>query len=146
MDRPKQLTGYQLLYRAAWPLALMGTIIWASGTQGPVVPGALSFPHLDKVVHFFAFGLIATLVYRALPHWLDRRKAAVLAVLVAALFGVGDEFRQSFNPQRFTDFWDWVMDICGAAVAVTVYRFWPFYRNLLETSVNPFKRKDRHGG
>lgn len=139
------MTERQRWWRVVWPVAVMATILWSSGTQGPEVPGAVSFPHLDKVVHFFVFGLIATLLYRALPQWLDRRRATWLTIVAVSMFGLADEFRQSFNPARFTDFWDWVMDTLGAAVAVVAYRFWPFYRNLLESSVNPFK-KDRNGG
>lgn len=123
----------------------MATILWSSGTAGPAVPGPLMFPHFDKVGHFLVFGLIATLIYRAVPHWVEWRKAAFFAVAMVSFFGFMDEFRQSFNPGRSPSVLDWMADTLGGLVAVAAYRFWPFYRNLLERSLNPFK-KDRHGG
>lgn len=145
MDQTLRLTNRQLLYRALFPLAVIVSILWGSGGTSPSVPGALTFPHFDKVVHFFVFGLIATLIYRALPHWVSRRKAALLAIGLTSFFGFADEFRQSFNAERYASFFDWAADTAGAIVAVTAYRFWPFYRELLERTLTVFGRK-HHGG
>jgi VanZ family protein len=134
-----------LLWRSMWPVVLMLTILWGSGTHGPEVPRVLVFPHFDKVVHFFVFGLIGTLILRVVFHWRDRLKAVLFAVALTALFGALDEFRQSLNPHRSADLADWAADAFGALVAALAYTLWPFYRNLLETRLNPFKRR-RDGG
>jgi VanZ family protein len=118
--------------RLLWPLALMVTILWSSGTGGPQVPRAFTFPHFDKVGHFFMFGLIATLLLRAVFHWPDRFKAVLFAVALTSLFGALDEFRQSLNPYRHADLADWAVDTAGAVVAALAYTLWPFYRGLLE--------------
>ena len=53
-------------------------------------------------------------------------------MLAVSLFGVADEFRQSFTPGRSVEFADWVADSLGAGAGVLLYTFWPFYRRLLE--------------
>lgn len=133
------------LYRTVWPLSLMLTILWASGTAGPEFPGRLIFPHFDKVAHFFIFGLIGTLVYRAVYGWPDRLKAMLFAVALTALFGALDEFRQSLNPRRYAEYADWLIDALGATIAVAAYTRWTGYRNLLERRVFVFRRR-RDGG
>jgi VanZ family protein len=124
-----------LLYRAAFPILLMASIIWSSGTGGPEIPRALIFPHFDKVGHFFMFGLIGTLIYRVVFKVPGGFRAALFAVALTSLFGAMDEFRQSLNPQRSAHYGDWIADTLGAVVAVAAYRFWPYYRNLLEWPV-----------
>jgi hypothetical protein len=113
-----------------WPVALAVMIEIASGRSMTGAP--FLFPHSDKIIHFFVFGLLATLVLRTGAVW--RRKAwrGWLAVLVVSLFGIVDEFRQSFTPGRFVEVTDWAADTCGAAVAVCAYLCWGGYRALLE--------------
>lgn len=133
-----------------WPVAMMATIIWASGTGGAEVPSGMRFPHLDKVAHFLIFGLIGTLIYRVVFTRPGKWRAFWFAVGLTSLFGVLDETRQSFNPNRSVEIADWLADTSGALLAIGLYRFWPFYRNLLETRVVLFKRKrngaERSGG
>lgn len=117
----------------------MATILLGSGGGPPATPGWLVFPHLDKVVHFLTFGLVATAVYRALPLWVKPGRAILYAVVITSLFGLADEVRQSFNPLRHMDYVDWLADTCGAALAVFVYSRWPFYRKLLESKFNPLR-------
>ena len=50
------------------------------------------------------------------------------------VFGVLDEWHQSFIPGRFSEFADWIADSLGAAVAVFLYTKWHRYRRLLETA------------
>ncbi len=112
-------------WRWAYPLALAGMIVVASGQSHVAGPQGLS---LDKVAHFTIFGLLATLVARC--PGVRRFRYAILAV---SLFGITDEFRQSFTPGRSVEFADWVADTTGALTAVSLYVFWPRYRRLLET-------------
>lgn len=90
------------------------------------------FPHFDKVTHFFIYGLLATLTLRALG---SRRWAPWLAITAVSLFGASDEWHQSFVPGRSCEVADWVADTLGAALAVSLYRRWEFYRRLLEFSL-----------
>ncbi len=80
---------------------------------------------IDKVAHFAVFGLLATLVVRTgCRPW--------LAVLLVALFGFTDEWRQSFTPGRTVEVADWVADTLGAITAVAIYTRWTRYRVWLE--------------
>ncbi|MBI5381763.1 MAG: VanZ family protein [Opitutae bacterium] len=93
-------------------------------------------PHLDKVTHFAVYGLLATLVLRALP----AGRRAWLAVALVSLFGISDEWHQSFTPGRSVEFADWLADTLGAALAVTLYVRWTWYRRLLETRLSWSRR------
>jgi VanZ family protein len=112
-------------WRWAYPLALAAVVVFASGRGQVAAPSIVNF---DKLAHFAIFGLLATLVARC-PGVSRFRYAIVLA----SLFGIGDEFRQSFTPGRSVELADWMADTAGAVTAVTAYVLWPAYRRLLET-------------
>ena len=63
-----------------------------------------------------------------------------IAVLAVSLFGLTDEWHQSFTPGRFVEVADWVADTLGAIVAVTIYVRWPRARAALE---HPLWRRQR---
>ncbi len=130
--------------RLAWPVALVAVITIASGgAAAPVVPGAVSgIPHFDKVVHFFVFGLLATLVLRAFSRENGYRLAATIAVLVTSAFGLADELHQSTNPVRHFSWLDWMADTAGAVVAVSVYLGWARYRTALEMPLRVPQRRE----
>jgi VanZ family protein len=111
-----------------WPLAIAAMILLASSRSTVASPRVTNF---DKVAHFAAFGLLATLMCRLGNGW----RAAGWAVAVASAFGASDEWHQSFVPGRFSDVFDWVADTLGALVAVTLYTGWLSYRRLLERTV-----------
>lgn len=111
-----------------WPLAVATLIVIASGRSAVASPDIVG---IDKVAHFFVFGLLATLVAR--NGFVPGR--AWVAVVLVSLFGITDEWHQSFTPGRSVQVADWVADTLGAAVAVACYAGWPAYRRLLEGPV-----------
>jgi len=110
--------------RWLYPLALAVTVVFASGQSQVAGPDVVNF---DKLSHLAVFGLLATLVLRA-----PGLRYAWVAVVAVSLFGAADELHQSFTPGRAVEFADWIADSVGALMAVVVYRFWPWYRRLLE--------------
>ncbi len=122
-------------WRWVYPLMLATMVVVASGRGQVAAPDIVN---IDKAVHFAVFGLLATLVIRA-----PGIAGGWVAVLVVSLFGIGDEWRQSFTPGRQVEFADWVADTLGAIVAVTAYQGWSAYRRLLEW---PLERVWRRGG
>jgi len=68
---------------------------------------------------------------------------AWLAVLTVSAFGVTDEWHQSFVPGRDCDVFDWLSDTLGAALAVTLYVKWAWYRRLLEMRVGPHRQVEK---
>lgn len=123
-----------------WPLMLAGTITWCSG-QPASVPG-VDFIEIDKVGHFAAYGALATAMLRhpALGRW--PLLGGWWALVLASVYGLGDEFRQSLtHGVRQYDLADWVADTVGAIVAVVCYLRWPAYRRLLERPIFRRRRK-----
>ncbi len=96
------------------------------------VESGIHIVNFDKVVHFSVYGLMGTLVSRALGPARHRG----WAVVIVSLFGASDEIHQYFTPGRSMEFADWVADTLGAAVAVTLYTKWAWYRAKLE---NPLR-------
>lgn len=108
-----------------WPLALGSLIVVASGRSAVAAPDIVG---IDKVTHFLVFDLLGTLVVR---NGFPPRRAWI-AVLAVSIFGLTDEWHQSFTPGRSVEVADWVADTLGAAVAVACYAGWPAYQRLLE--------------
>lgn len=103
-------------------MALAATIFVASGRGQVAAPDIVDF---DKAAHFFVYGLLATLVVRAGPR-------PVWAVGITILYGLTDEWHQSFTPGRSVEWLDVMADALGAVVAVAVYTGWTGYRRWLE--------------
>jgi VanZ family protein len=108
-----------------WPVLLATVIVCASGRGQVAAPDIVNF---DKAAHFAIYGLLATLVAR--NGFVPGR--AWVPIVAVSLFGLTDEWHQSFTPGRSVDLVDWLADTVGAAVAVAAYAGWPVYRATLE--------------
>jgi VanZ family protein len=111
-----------------WPLLLGVMIVFASSFSHVAAPDV---PNIDKIGHGLVYGLLATLLVRNGFFF----KRVWLAVVFVSLFGISDEWHQSFTPGRSVEFADWVADTSGATLAVALYAVWGWYRRLLETSI-----------
>lgn len=86
----------------------------------------------DKLAHFLVFGLVATSVIR-IPIFINRNwNGALKVICLISLYGVLDEFRQSFTAGRSVELDDWIADTLGALLASVLYLKWHWYRRLLE--------------
>lgn len=103
------------------------TIFNASGQSAVAAPDIVS---IDKVGHFGVFGLLGVLIARTQP-----LKRWWLGLVLASLYGITDEWRQSFTPGRSVEFADWIADTLGAALAVTLYARWTFFRGVMEWKI-----------
>ena len=112
-----------------WPAALAATIFLASSRSQVAAPDV---PGIDKIAHFFVYGLFGTLLARVSTVARLRPLGMYTAVVLASIFGISDEFHQSFTPGRSVELADWLMDTGGAALAVFVYGRWRHYRSWLE--------------
>lgn len=80
---------------------------------------------LEKSAHFFEFAVLAFLLVRAVdPVQLGRRRAFAVAVLIAWLYALTDEFHQSYVPGRDADWFDVVFDWAGAFVGASLGLYW----------------------
>ena len=81
----------------------------------------------DKQAHAFTYGVLAVLCLMGLTGWRWRRVAGASllgAFVIAVVYGVSDEFHQSFVPGRSPDVADVVADAAGAALALTAAWGW----------------------
>jgi len=77
------------------------------------------FPHFDKLAHFSIYGLLAATLVGAVPPDLRRRRpwaAAGAIILWCLIYGIADEFHQSFIPGRSPSLADIGADTIGAIV------------------------------
>jgi len=82
-------------------------------------PETLTLYHgyIRKFAHFAEYAVLAFLAFRALAPF--KHKYAI-ALALAAIVAVIDEFNQSLNPSRTSSPWDVALDIAGAASAILV--------------------------
>jgi len=102
------------------PVLWAALIFWFSTL--PTTPTSMIYWQdfiIKKSAHVFEYGIFATLLYRALKEsGFSKRKAAFWAILTAVLYGVTDEFHQSFTPGREPRFRDVIFDTIGASLAI----------------------------
>lgn len=113
---PEKIPGDRRLIFYWLPLALYcGAIFWQSAY--PSIQGPEPFSQFDKVQHLAAYGIMAWLFARALTREAPALSPGTIrwtAVAFACLYGLSDEFHQSFVPSRTADVWDWAADTAGA--------------------------------
>ena len=71
----------------------------------------------------FEYAVFVILNFRAyLNYGVEKKKALKIALLTAILYGISDEFHQSFTPGREPALRDVIFDTIGASIAV--YFIW----------------------
>jgi VanZ family protein len=100
------------------PLLWCAIIFIQSAFATPdVVP---HWPYLDKLLHAGVYALLGLLLYRALgslPGLRDQRRWLVMmATLLTTLYGLSDEWHQSFVAQRSAEAADLAADFIGGIV------------------------------
>ena len=111
------------------PVALDAALIFflSSIPSLPSPPG----PFSDKHFHFASYAVLATLLVRALASARLRNvtgRVAVIAILLATLYGVTDEIHQRFVPGRTAALDDLAADALGAAAAAGLLLAWAIIR------------------
>lgn len=92
-------------------------IYWLSDQATLPVPHLFSFQ--DKILHVGAYFIMGVLAWRSFRHLLNRSIIlALLSITFCSLYGISDEWHQSFVAGRFSDIADWLADTGGAALAV----------------------------
>ena len=103
-----------------WLAALLwaGLIFWLSSSPDAQGGGWLLslVPYGDKLAHAAAFGLLSVFVYLASGNFF-------LALALASLYGVADEWHQSRVPGRSRDGLDWLADTLGALFMLLAVRY-----------------------
>lgn len=105
-------------------ITIMVMIFFLSHQPGDFVP-LPQFPGLDKSAHILVYGcLAASILYflQSFPAFAENRTLTVIiTVLFCLLYGVSDEYHQSFIPGRFVSIWDVAADGFGALLAAGIW-------------------------
>lgn len=94
----------------------------------PSLPVPQLFEHQDKLHHFMAYFMMGVLAWRSFRHFIKSAHFLMAASIVfCSLYGISDEWHQSFVDGRTADAVDWLADTFGATIAAAVLsRFFPF--------------------
>ena len=80
---------------------------------------------VKKSAHLLEYGLLTILLYRALKKGgVEKQEAGVYSIILSVLYGVSDEFHQSFTPGRDPTVRDVLFDTIGSVLAV--YVLWKY--------------------
>ncbi|MGD9006502.1 MAG: VanZ family protein [Desulfobacteraceae bacterium] len=101
------------------PVAALCALIFMQSAYPP--PGQIPpWPHIDKLLHLCVYGLLGALICRALstigPLNANKWRLLVCAVVLTTLYGLSDEWHQSFVPGRDASAADLLADFAGALV------------------------------
>ncbi len=110
------------LIRAVPAVAWMTFIFVMSSQERFTQPFGLSTFLLSIAAHLFLYGVLATLLLLAFDRGGNTSKSARIAAIAGAvLFGISDEFHQSFVPGRDASLFDVAVNTLGAAIAVSIW-------------------------
>jgi VanZ family protein len=87
--------------------------------------------NVDKYLHAMLYAGFGALLVRAFAGGWHRRvtmAVVVMTILIAAAYGVSDEFHQSFVPHRNVEAMDVVADSVGASIAAVTLYAWDIIR------------------
>lgn len=109
-------------------LFVMGAIFYFSHQPGDKVDLS-AFWGFDKVAHLVAYSILAATVI--LAHGRNSRqnspkKVVLTTIIVCLLYGISDEFHQSYMPGRFVSIGDVAADVLGSILACG---FWWYLRS-----------------
>ncbi|OIO71940.1 MAG: hypothetical protein AUJ56_02975 [Zetaproteobacteria bacterium CG1_02_49_23] len=100
-------------------IAWCGLIFFLSSQSALPLPPM--FPHADKLIHAGAYAVMGIFAWRMFQHSsCPAVLHMILSVCVCSLYGISDEWHQSFVPGRDSDVADWLADTIGALLAVSV--------------------------
>ncbi|HLE48806.1 MAG TPA: VanZ family protein [Patescibacteria group bacterium] len=82
---------------------------------------------IKKTAHLIEYSTFTVLLFRALiKSSVNKKKAAIISVIIAMIYAFSDEFHQSFTPGREPKLRDVLIDISGSILtALFIYRIAP---------------------
>ena len=92
-------------------------VVWMAAIfEFSSVPGSRLPGRFGTLAHFLTYAILGGLLALALKRGRPSGRAIALAVMVASLYAVTDEFHQAFVPLRTPDVADWGVDTLGSLV------------------------------
>ncbi|HHB76948.1 MAG TPA: VanZ family protein [Desulfobulbus sp.] len=103
-------------------ILVMGAIFFLSSQPGDTL-SLPEIPNLDKLLHAGIYGVLAATTMFAVQENSKHVRpymVGVFVILFCLLYGVSDEWHQSFVPGRTPSIFDIAADIVGAVVVVVL--------------------------
>ena len=83
--------------------------------QVPKIPG------MDKIFHFIVYAALSSAIFGSIiKSKNNHKKALFISIFLAVLYGLSDEFHQSFVPGRECSLLDLLADFLGAAFGAAI--------------------------
>jgi VanZ family protein len=105
-------------------VSYMVMIFYLSSLHNIQQPGPLdNFPSVDKIEHaseYFVLGLLLALCFQRTPSIGPDWQSWALVLLIGTIYGISDEFHQSFVSGRSADLLDLLADTTGVCVGCLV--------------------------
>lgn len=82
-------------------------------------------PFFDKFLHTIEYAVLGFLLIRGFKNsrlWLSDRNFILLAVVLATLYGISDEFHQHFVSNRCASLGDVFFDCIGSIIGSIIYK------------------------
>ena len=105
--------------------AVLGIIFFLSSQPGDTID-LPDIPDIDKLLHALVYGVLALTTAHAVPRtWFAKYPflSPLLIVLFCLLYGISDEFHQSFVPNRTPSLLDLAADTLGAVLAMVLLHY-----------------------
>lgn len=94
-------------------------IFWLSSQSS--LPSPVLFIHQDKIIHLGAYFVMGILAWRFFNDYITSPKIVIIMSLCfCSLYGLSDEWHQSYVPNRESDILDWIADTLGASIAMII--------------------------
>jgi len=111
------------LFKFWFPLVLYSGIIFTVSSLPDLKPPFEGI-NIDKFLHlgeYIPFGFLAARAFWGQNERISAKKLALLAVLCAFLYGLSDEYHQSFVGGRFTSLVDVFADTLGGFIGAILF-------------------------
>ncbi len=102
-------------------LCYMGLIFFLSSRNDIDIPGLMI--GFDKVLHTSAYMVLAFLSYISISKSGIKKYIFITAFLFTSIYGITDEFHQSFVPGRDSSIGDLIADFSGALIGCICANF-----------------------
>ena len=98
-------------------------IFFISSLPGKEIPD-VELPYFDKILHLLEYAVLGFLLIRGVKNSelkFSNTSLIIFAAIFSVLYGLSDEFHQSFVPNRDASLLDVLFDCIGGAVGSIVY-------------------------
>jgi VanZ family protein len=94
-------------------------IYWLSDQSSLKNPFDFGFDFQDKLYHAGAYAIMGFMAWRSFTHVVSSPSLlALLSIAFCGLYGLSDEWHQSFVVGRESDIADWFADTTGSVLAI----------------------------